>query len=316
MKAWLLLIISLPSAAATQRQRAWRTLKASGAAVLRDGVYVLPECPECRGTLEAVAAEVMGGGGSAWLVATALPFAELAPLFDRSSDYAELLAETARALTQLSASSALEAGKQARKLRKWFDTIAATDFFPGAAQEHAARSLQDLELALARALSPDEPVALVVDITLRDSAAFYRRIWATRRRPWVDRLASAWLIMRFIDQEACFLWLTTPADCPADAVGFDFDGATFSHVGNRVTFETLLASFGLQQPALLRLGVLVHFLDVGGVMPPEAAGVEAVLAGLRASLADDDRLLAASLEVFDGLYAAFAAEAERGGTEA
>lgn len=313
MNLWLLLIISLPSASATERQRAWRALKTSGAAVLRDGVYVLPERPHCRDTLEGVAAEVTGGGGSAWVLTTSLPFADLAPLFDRSPDYAALLADTARVRGQLSASSALDAGKQARKLRKWFDAITATDFFPGAAGEQAARSLQDLELAVARALSPDEPVALAADITPRDSAVFRRRIWATRCRPWVDRLASAWLIKRFIDKEAGFLWLATPAACPADAVGFDFDGATFSHVGNRVTFETLLASFGLQHPALLRLAALVHFLDVGGVMPPEAIGVESILAGLRASVTDDDRLLAVSLEVFDGLHAAFSAEGEQSG---
>jgi hypothetical protein len=130
-------------------------------------------------------------------------------------------------------------------------------------------------------------------------------VWATRRRPWVDRLASAWLIRRFIDPRARFLWLESPADCPERAIGFDFDGATFTHSGAMVTFETLLASFDLKTPALLRLGVLVHALDVGGVIPPEAAGVERVLAGMRDAYASDDELLLAAAAVFEGLLVAF-----------
>jgi hypothetical protein len=130
-------------------------------------------------------------------------------------------------------------------------------------------------------------------------------VWATRRRPWVDRLASAWLIRRFIDPQARFVWLKSPADCPKRAIGFDFDGATFTHSGAMVTFETLLASFGLRAPALLRLGVLVHGLDAGGVMPAEAAGVERVLSGMRDAIADDDQLLLAAAGVFEGLLVAF-----------
>ena len=131
------------------------------------------------------------------------------------------------------------------------------------------------------------------------------RLWATRQRLWVDRLACAWLIRRHIDPQAKLLWLATPADCPADALGFDFDGATFTHVGARVSFEVLLASFGLETPALQRFGALVHFLDVGGVQPPEAVGIESALAGLRDTILDDDQLLALASNIFDGLMASF-----------
>jgi hypothetical protein len=129
--------------------------------------------------------------------------------------------------------------------------------------------------------------------------------WATRQRPWVDRLASAWLIRRFIDPQARLLWLASPEDCPTDALGYDFDGATFSHIGNRVTFEVLAVSFNLEQPAIKRLGMLVHYLDVGGVAPREASGVESVLAGLRETLRDDDHLLAAACAIFDSLLIIF-----------
>ena len=115
-------------------------------------------------------------------------------------------------------------------------------------------------------------------------------------------MASAWLIRRFIDPEARFLWLKSAADCPKKAVGFDFDGATFSHVGSRVTFENLLVAFSLETPALLRLGVVVHGLDAGGVQPPEAAGVERVLAGMRDAITNDDQLLLAAAGVFGAVH--------------
>jgi hypothetical protein len=135
------------------------------------------------------------------------------------------------------------------------------------------------------------------------------RTWVTRANVKVDRIASAWLIRRFIDPDARFLWLETPQDCPVDAIGFDFDGATFTHTDHRVTFEVLLTSFDLAaDPALTRLGVLVHSLDVGGVPVPEAAGFEAILIGMRASGADDDQILTAMTSVLNALYSAFGQE--------
>jgi len=195
--------------------------------------------------------------------------------------------------------------KQARKLRKAFEQLAAIDFFPGEAQRQTAAALSSLEADAARAAAPDEPHAVAHAVERLDAAHYQGRVWATRRRPWVDRLASAWLIRRFIDREARFVWLKSPADCPRRAIGFDFDGATFSHIGAMVTFETLLASFDLRTPALSRLGVLVHGLDAGGVLPPEAPGVERVLAGMREAITDDDQLLLAAAGVFEGLLVAF-----------
>jgi hypothetical protein len=155
-------------------------------------------------------------------------------------------------------------------------------------------------------LSPDEPQAVEGDISLLDLADYQGRIWVTRERPWADRLASAWLIRRFIDPAARIRWLAEPGDRPRKSLGFDFDGAEFTHVGHRVTFEVLMASFGLNAPGLARLGALVHCLDVGGLQPAEAAGLEAVLKGLQSQLPDDDALLSAASLVLDGLLAGFA----------
>jgi hypothetical protein len=113
--------------------------------------------------------------------------------------------------------------------------------------------------------------------------------------------------MQIIDRHARFVWLDSPAKCPEHALGFDFDGATFTHVGDKVTFEVLLASFNLDRdPGLARLAALVHALDVGGTVPAEAAGFEAILAGARARLnGDDNALLAETGAVLDSLYAHF-----------
>jgi hypothetical protein len=306
---WQLLVLSLPTENATARMRAWRSLKAAGAAVWRDGVYLMPAGDTHHHTLQAVADDVRRHGGEAQVfVGEPAGAHDPTALFDRGAEFGALLTEIGNCHAGLSDDTAAQVVKQARKLRKAFEQLMAIDFFPGEAQRQTAAALQALEADAARAASPDEPHAVAAEITRLDVADYRGRVWATRRRPWVDRLASAWLIRRFIDPQARFVWLKSPADCPKRAIGFDFDGATFSHTGPWVTFETLLASFDLRTPALLRLGVLVHGLDAGGVLPPEAAGVERVLAGMREAITDDDQLLLAAAGVFEGLLTAFEKE--------
>jgi len=187
-------------------------------------------------------------------------------------------------------------------LRREFEAVAATDFFPGAAKLQAESAFAEAEAKL----FPGEPRPAAGEIQRLDTARYQGRLWATRKHLWVDRRASAWLIKRFIDVQAQFRWLKKPEDCPKKALGFDFDGATFTHIGNRVSFEVLLLSFGLESDAALkRIAAIVHYLDVGGIALPEAVGLEAVLGGLRSSAADDDALLAAAGAVFDGLYTNF-----------
>lgn len=315
MTHWISLIISLPTENANTRMRTWRTLKASGAAVLRDGVYLMPEQDACRSVFERVAAEVAGAGGASYVLRVEEPAsADFQALFDRQQEYAALLHDIGACMDRVDAHNAAEQAKTARKLRKAFAAIAAIDFFDSEAQKQTLAALQALELALARILSPDEPQAVHAEIERLDAKDFQGRAWATRQRPWVDRLASAWLIRRFIDPQARFLWLPSPQDCPPEALGFDFDGARFSHAGAKVTFEVLLASFGLESQPLQRIGHLVHFLDVGGLQPAQAPGVESVLAGMREAIDNDDLLLQAAGAVFDGLWQSFSKEVPQHGT--
>lgn len=292
---WLLLVASLPTKPAAARMRLWRALKALGCATLRDGAYLLPRSPGSEHRLERLAAETIEDGGTAQLLAVAARDAEqerhFRAGFDRGADYGAFLEELASAEP-----------RRLPVLRRQLEAIKAIDYFPGAAAEQAAAALAEKEATA----TSGEPGARAGHVRRLDPAAYQGRLWATRKNLWVDRMASAWLIRRFIDRQARFRWLARPEDCPKKALGFDFDGAAFTHVGHRVTFETLLASFGLEEDAALaRLGALVHFLDVGGAPVVEAAGVAAVLGGIKAGTANDDALLGATSAVFDGLYDSF-----------
>ena len=134
---------------------------------------------------------------------------------------------------------------------------------------------------------------------------YRNRTWATRKDLWVDRIACVWLIRRFIDTNARFVWVERPRDRPKGAVGFDFDGAEFTHTGNRVTFEVLLASFGLDgDPALASIGQAVHFLDVGGIPVEGAKGLETVMRGIKLKARSDDDLAKEASRVLDHYYSA------------
>jgi hypothetical protein len=309
---WLVFIMSQPGKSTTPRIRLWRLLKGLGAAVLRDGVYLLPHCETLQQALEEQVQGVQTLGGAAYLLAVepiTATDAHFRALFDRSEEYATLLATIAHVRATLAETPEAQVRRMLQQVRREYEAIVAIDYFPGPAQAQSAQALAEAEAAVTRHFSPDEPRPLHTGIRHLERTTYRGKRWATRQRLWVDRVASAWLIRRFIDPEACFLWLQAPQDCPADAIGFDFDGAMFTHTEHRVTFEVLLASFDLAtDPALTRLGVLVHSLDVGGVPVPEATGFEAILTGVRASCADDDQVLTAMTPVLDALYIAFGQE--------
>jgi hypothetical protein len=311
--SWQLLVASLPSNSTTVRMRVWRALKALGCAPLRDGVYLLPLLPPLEAQLRALADEITREGGSAWLLGVHARSAQeddiYRALFDRRAEYLGLTQAFTETRQSLATMVPQDIQRALRKLRRDLETLRAIDYVPNDAGAQAQTAWSELVKAAELRLSPGEPQAREEQVGRRDPAAYRGRTWATRRRLWVDRVASAWLIRRFIDRDARFLWLDSPADCPPDAVGFDFDGAEFTHVGPRVSFEVLAAAFGLDQdPGLVRLGAMVRALDVGEGFVPEAGGFEAVLAGARQRLADDDALLAEIGGVLDSLHAYFSTD--------
>jgi hypothetical protein len=274
---------------------------------------LLPAGGETEALARVQGEQIREAGGSAYVVEFTSDddgrSAHFRGLFDRAEEYrgwTEAVAELVAGLRELNET---EGRRRSARLRREVEAIIAIDYFPGPARDRAQATLRDLEAAVNGRFSPDEPESIEGTVPSRQLRDFQGRRWATRENPWVDRVASAWLIRRFIDHEAQFLWLAHPADCPVDAVGFDFDGAAFSHVGDRVSFEVLLASFGLEDDiALGRIGALVHYLDVGGVPVPEADGFVTMLTGAKAAAEGDDALLDAASRLLDHLYAAYAEE--------
>lgn len=307
---WLMLITNLPGRNQTLRMRIWRALKAAGAALLRDGVYVLPFSVVARRVFEEQRVEIQAAKGSAYV----LPFesdspsqnGELTALFDRTGDYQALKTRLDAYRRSLAKLPEVGARRRLAALARDAAAIDAVNFFEGESQAQLQNALTDATIALNTRFSPNEPQPVHAKIPHRDPKRYKGRTWATRERLWIDRVCSAWLIQRFIDRSANFLWLKQIKDRPKRTLGFDFDGAEFSHVDSKVTFEVLLASFDLDRdPALSRLGTLVHFLDVGGIPVAEAAGLASILTGVRALQSSDDAFLQAVGPILDSLYAAF-----------
>lgn len=306
-----MLVSSLPGRTQATRMRVWRALKAAGAGALRDGVYVLPQADSARSVFDEQATEVIAAAGTAQVIVFGsqdeAQQKELVALFDRSNDYRELFGQLDALQARLATLDEVEARRELALLRRDVAALVYIDFFPGPPRRQVESALAEAEARLNARFSPDEPHALRGNVPRCDPAQYHGRLWATREHLWIDRAASAWLIRRFIDRKAKFAWLKTPRSCPKNALGFDFDGAAFTHRGARVTFEVLLVSFGLgDDRALARLGALVHYLDIGGVPVPEAAGFAAIMAGARATQPDDDALLRSIGPVLDSLYAAYA----------
>ncbi len=301
---WWVVILSLPREPSSTRVRAWRRLRAMGALALRSGVWVLPARPDVTGPVQDLARQIQRLGGEATLLEVSrvenVPDAEIVRRFRqaRDADYRSL-AERYRRLRR-----ALERGgrgqrvrDEAARLAREFDRVRAIDFFDAPAGEEARRAREQLEAALAPAEPPAAPLG-----DLRG------RLWVTRPRPRVDRLASAWFIRRFVDPEARFVFAPPEAQ-PVDAVPFDMAGVALGHHGDRCTFETLLAVTGRRESGLEALAQIVHDADLGDgkFARPEAPGLDLAVRGLLAALADDDAVLAAGLTLFEGLYAVVSA---------
>jgi len=311
MTAFHTLLTSLPTGNSTLRMRVWRALKSTGCAVLRDGVYILPaSAPQVPALAEAEAAVRAAGGFAmtAELTVTApAQVAHVLGLFDRGREYGVLVGRIGAAKLALKRLGKRRADTLVERLRRSLGDLAEIDFFQSQAHMQAKAALSTLEQE-ARALhSPGEPRAVRGRARRLDAVKFRDRTWTTRRDLWVDRLACVWLIRRFIDRNAKYVWFVRPSDRPRNAIGFDYDGARFTHVASRVTYEVMLASFGLDQDrALAALGDAVRYLDVGGIPVTDAGGLETILRGIKSGARGDDETALEAGKVFDHFYAAYA----------
>ena len=308
-RRWLILVHQLPASPSNLRVRTWRRLQELGAVAVKQAVYVLPDTAESREDFEWLRVEIEGSGGEALVFSAdqlnASADATLIEEFRRARQlaYAELATELQQA-QRARASRQRPDGRRGdiSRYRQRFAAIERVDFFSSAGRDRVVALLADLE---ARSQSAVPPVAAAEGT---DRRRYQGRFWVTRPRPGVDRMASAWLIRRFIDPGARFGFFTDAKAAPADAVPFDMFGAGFGHETDRCTFETLQARFDIHEPAIARLGEIVHDLDLkdNRFGSPEAATLGAAIDGLQLACAADGILLEQGITLFEALYRSFA----------
>jgi hypothetical protein len=279
-------------------------------------VYVLPDTPDAREDFEWLKAEVKAAGGGASVFAAdsvdAWSDDALVEEFRRARQetYDELARDVEQALKRAS-SVRRPRGTRAPALRRLLDIyrerlVAAEkiDFFGSAGRDRVLATLRQLE---DRVAGPSRRSRPSESRTGERTASFQGRLWITRPRPGVDRMASAWLIRRFIDRQARFGFAADRESVPDQGLPFDMFGVEFSHQGDGCTFETLCSVFDIGGPALSRIAAIVHDLDLkdGKFGAPECGTVGAMIEGLQLAYQDDDALLEQGMTLFDSLYRSF-----------
>jgi hypothetical protein len=308
---WLVLIHQIPPQPSYLRVKVGRRLQALGAVAVKNSVYVLPRSDQALEDFQWVRREIVAGGGDASVCEArfveGLLDDSVEALFNaaRDADYAELARE-ARALQSPAARSRKKSGTAEQiqgslaRLRKRLAEVVALDFF-GAGGRNAVEGL------LASIESRLRPPTTAPDQTPGKAGEVRGRTWVTRSGVHVDRIASAWLIRRFIDPEARFRFVQGHAPAAAGELRFDMFEADFTHEGDLCTFEVLLRRFGLKEKALARIGEIVHDVDLkdGKFDHPETAGLDHLIAGIAMRHKEDEQRLGDGGAVFEALYEYF-----------
>ncbi len=312
---WLLLIHQLPAKPAYARVKIWRRLKGLGAVTVKNSVYALPANAETREDFAWLIKEIAELGGEAFvceaLLVDGISDGEVQALFDaaRDEDYAEIAAAARDLAGKRADGTDAEFATQVARLRKQLDEIVAIDFFGADGREPAEGLVSGLEAGL-----HEEDNAVTTTETKAASDPLKGRTWVTRQGVQVDRIASAWLIRRFIDEAARFKFVpgTGYAAQPGD-LRFDMFEGEFTHRGDRCTFEVLLAEAKLDDPALAAIGEIIHDIDLkdGKYGREEAAGVRSLIAGIAASHKDDTLRLERGAVLLDDLYSSFAGKGRK-----
>lgn len=308
---WLLLIHHLPPKPAYLRVKVWRRLQVLGAVPVKNSVYVLPASEDSYEDFQWLLREIVAGGGEGTVCEArftdGLSDDRVEDLFRsaRDEEYRQLAREVLALVTAGRERSTPESAlrEQAARMRRRLAEAVARDFFAARGRAEAQRVLEELEGKLSRPAVRHPPGGDAM--TTKASAKYRGRVWVTRRGMQVDRIASAWLIRRFVDPEARFKWVAQRDYRPrAGEVGFDMFEAEFTHVGDACTFEVLIQRMGLDDPALVPIRDIVHDLDLkdGKFGRPEAAGIRMLLAGVTVADRSDEERLEQGAALFDRLY--------------
>ena len=304
---WLLLIHQIPPKPAYFRVKIWRRLQAMGAVAIKNSVYVAPKTDEAQEDFEWLLREITKGGGDASICEArfveGLEDEQVEALFTaaREADYRQI-ADEARDIAERGESGEARAQAEAdvRRLRRRLAAVGAIDFFGAPGREMADGLVGDLERRLqARG-------AAAPRTTRREELR--GRTWVTRKGVHIDRIASAWLVRRFVDPKAQFKFVPARGyHAEPTEVRFDMFQAEFTHEGDLCTFEVLVARLGLDDPALRPIAEIVHDVDLkdGRFGRVEAAGIDRLVAGLAMGHRDDEERLTRGAEMFDDLYEYF-----------
>ena len=300
---WLLLLAALPAKRASERVTLWRELRRSGALPIQTSASLLPDRPEHRERLQWLAQQVRDAGGDALVLRVSeiegLGPRQVVQLFNkaRAADYDSLLPAIARCLKRNQRRVTGTYRQEIAKLRRQFEEIRRVDFFDSLRGREAQVLLQRAGRLESRNL-PDAGRAMK-RLRARD---FKGRTWLTRPRPEIDRVGSAWLIRRYIDARARFVFADDPSAHP-QALPFDMVGVEFSHHGDDCTFETLLKRFGIDDRVVRRISEMVHDADLEDekFQTTEGFGVQKILQGWARAAMSDEKLLSRGLECFDAL---------------
>lgn len=317
---WLLFFYTVPAKPGNLRMKVWRRLLKMGAASLKGSVYILPNTEDHLEALHWLTGEVASLGGEAGFVKAGgietMADDEIMALFQaqRENDYAPIAAALEALEVQLSSleqQSDLKGLARVKgnfqKLLKDHRGIQAIDFFPSSKGSGLQERLERFEERFSK-LTAQPQAERPKPAGPRNKEDYQGRVWITRRHPFVDRMASAWLIRRFIDPTARFEFLERDQipDQVSHAVSFDVPAGEFSHEQDRCTFEVLLEAFTLRDKTLRKIAEVVHELDLKDdkFHHPQASGVESILLGIRKTATDDREALEEGIKVFERLYAA------------
>ena len=306
-RGWLLLIHQLPPRPLYLRAQVRRRLNQVGALPLKNSVYVLPDTPTCLEDLQWIAQEAAAGGGEATVCRAEfvgdVVGVELRARFREAASgrFAPIKAALVKQLTELRRRTSRIPGAAATtRLHRTAEDALRLDFF----QSDDGKEVKILMAATRKLLQP----RATSDTRGASGRELKGRVWVTRRDPRIDRLATAWLIRRFVDPAARFRFVD-PADerVRAGEKSFDMVGADFTHEGDRCSFETMCARLHLKDAALGHLAEIVHDLDLKDSKfgRPDAAGVQRLVDGLAAAHADSNARVTAALPIFDVLFASF-----------
>jgi hypothetical protein len=293
--AWLLLLVRLPATHSAERVAIWRKLKKSGAIQIQTSTYVLPDDPPRYETFQWLTQHIRDAGGDATLVRAreidGFSNERLIELFNaaRSKEYASLR----EMLRPLIARRTSNFGGKLDRIRKQFREIRETDFFD-------SPKAGDLEMVLQKLERPQPRSKTQPKLESRD---FRGRVWLTRPRPEIDRVGSAWLIRKFVDPKARFVF-EAKRTLNRRLLTFDMLDGDFSHDGDDCTFETLVRRFGIQDRAVRKIAEMVHDADLDDdkFQRNECIGIDRVLKGWAREGLPDEEILRRGCQCFDALY--------------